>query len=787
MTLRIIPLLVFLLSYTYGWSFEYKDSLLNVINNSANSNRENKANALIELSKFYWTSQTDSAISLSNQVIQLGEEMGSDKVVGDGYFNLGMIEYVNGSFSNGLSSFEKASQRYKIEGDVFLIAQSLYQGGVCHRKLKQNVEALELVQEAFDILKDTKNNQLTYSLAKELGELYALEKDLEKADYYFNESLKIAEFYADSAALIDSYISVGCFYQDISENNKSLNSFYSALKLVSPNNKQQFAQLYNLIGETHLQKNELKEANQFFSLGLVAAKEGNSKLAQSRSHFNLSKIYEMQQKYALALIEYKLFNQINDSINLVLKTQTISSLQAKYDNAHMSKEMHLKDLQVEKSEIEKLESELESQNQAFQNKLIIGGLVLVLVFGLVLLFAFRRQKNLNIKLNQLSIVAREIENTVIIADKDGELEWINTSYQRNYGLDINQFKQKFGSNILKNPPSEEIALKMNTVLQDKITVQYFLSNEDVDGNERHLRTTLTPTVDSDGEIDKIILIDTDITDLIQAERQITSQRDEMQHIYNQVKESIDYAQMIQAAVLPHHSKIKKFFDDYYLFYQPKDVVSGDFYFVEETEKHIYFAGADCTGHGVPGAIMSVICHNLLENAVHRGLENTDDILRELNTQIIRKLRQSADEEEHIKDGLDIALCRLSKSDADKEKRVLQFSGAHSALYVLENDELRELKPDRVHLGMPLKNKDNITKQDLLISKGCEIVMFSDGFPDQKGEVTGKKYYYKPFRELIKEVSQLPSDKKTEHLSEKFARWKGAKSQADDVFVWGLKI
>lgn len=784
---RITPLLILLLSYFYGWSFDYKDSLFNVINNSAPANRLNKANALIELSKFYWTNQTDSAISFSHQVILLGEDMDNDKIIGDGYFNLGMIEYVNGSFSSGFNSFEEASEHYKLSGDEFLISQSLYQGGICLRKIGQNLEALAIVQEAFDLVKDSHNNQLAYSLAKELGELYALESDIENADSYFKKSIKIAQFHADSVALIDSYISAGCFYQDISENNKSLNSFYSALKLINPSNKQLLSQLYNFIGEAHLQKNELNEANDFFSLGLLTAKEGNSKLAQSRSHYNLSKIYEIQQKYALALIEYKLFSQINDSINFVLKTQTITGLQAKYDNAHMSKEMHLKDLQVEKSEIDKLESELEVQNQAFQNKLIIRGLVIVLVFGVVLLYAFRKQRKLNIKLDQLSIVAREIENTVIITDREGEIEWMNASYKRNYGLDINQFKEKFGSNILKSSYSDEIALKMDQVLRDKKTVQYFLSIEDVKGSERHLRTTLTPKLNSEKEIEKIILIDTDITDLIQAERQITSQRDEMQSVYNQVKESIDYAQMIQQAVLPHHSKINKFFDENYLFYQPKDVVSGDFYFVEETEKYIYFAGADCTGHGVPGAIMSVICHNFLENSVHKGNEDTDEILRDLNAQIIKKLRQSTDEDEHIKDGLDIALCRLSKADVGSDKRLLQFSGAHSPLYIIDNKELTELKPDRVHLGMPLQNIDSITKQELLVSKGSELVMFSDGFVDQKGEATGKKYYYKPFRELIMEVGVLPSSQKSEHLRKTFAEWKGVKSQADDVFVWGLKI
>ena len=648
-------------------------------------------------------------------------------------------------------------------------------------------DGIKAIEKGYKLIIETHHHQLAYSMSKELGEMYALTKDSVSAEKFFKEALKISEFHADSAAIIQSNISLGCFYQEIAENKKSLNSFHNALKIIHPSNKQLLAQIYNLIGESLLLDNQLQEATNYFNLGLVAAKEGGSKLAQSRSHFNLSKIYELQQKYALALIEFKLFNQINDSINTVLKTQSISELQAKFDNVNMSKELHFKDLQVEQSEIEMLESQIEVQNQSFQKKLIIGSLAIVLFFGLILLFAFRKQRHLNVKLDQLSIVAREIENTVIITDKDGEVEWMNDSYYRKYGLDMDGFKQKYGNNILKNPLNLKIKSKIDEAISEKKTVQYFLTNLDKNGDEKHLRTTLTPTVDEDGEVKKLILIDTEITDLIEAERQVTSHRDELQNVYTQVSESIDYALRIQEAILPHPSKIKKFFQEYYLLYKPKDVVSGDFYFVEETEKYVFFAGADCTGHGVPGALMSVICHNLLENAVHRGVENTNDILLELNDQIIKKLRQSSNADDHIKDGLDIALCRITKSEKGLPSRTLQYSGAHSGIYIVYEGNLEEIKPDRIHLGMPIKQDKSITLNEIQVKQGAEIIIFSDGFVDQKGERTGKKFYYEPFRNVVLNVSKMDSNKKTEFLLAEFDSWKGGLTQADDVFVWGLKI
>ncbi len=782
-----ILFIVFSLVWMQASAFQYKDSLIDVVNNNAVSNRENKANALLELSRFYWASLTDSALSMSQKVIEIGEELDNPKIIADGYFNIGMIEYVNGSFSNGYASFIKASEFYLEIKDQLSEANCLYHGGICLRNLGQINDAKNWVQKGFDIVSKTHNNQLAFSMSYELGELYALLNENDIADNYFNEAIKIAKFHGDSNAVVSSYIGLGCFYQDISELNKSLISFNNAFKHTHPSNKQVIAQLYNHIGETHLLNNKLQEAADNFNLALITAKEANSKLVQSRSHFNLSKIYEIQQKYALALIEYKLYSQINDSVNSVLKTQSISELQAKFDNVSLSKEMQLKDLEFEKSELAKKESEMQLKNQALQNKLIFGGLCLALLFGIGLGIAFRRQKKLNIKLDELGAVAKEIDNTVIIADKNGDVKWLNESYYRKYGLTLEGFKEKYGGNILKNFPTKKIEEKFEVAISQKKTVQYLLTNKDKDGNERHLRSTLTPTLNKDGEIEKFILIDTEITDLIEAEKKITKHRDKLHNVYTQISESIDYAQRIQDAILPHSDLISKHFKESYLLYAPKDVVSGDFYFIQETEDYVFFAGADCTGHGVPGALMSVICHNLLENAINQNITETNEILFELNVQLIKKLKQGADAKEHIKDGLDIALCRLSKNDIGQPVRVIQYSGAHSPIYIIHEKEISVINPDRIHLGMPIENKELISKNIIEIHANSELILFSDGFPDQKGGTKKKKFFYQPFRELLLETSQLPNDKKKEYLVQKFNNWKGNLKQADDVFVWSLKI
>lgn len=755
------------------------DSLRKVALGKIEVPKSNRVQAMLELSKFTWASNPDSSLSLTTQALDLAEDLGDPVIIGDVWFDLGMIGYINGSFKSGLSDFEESVKVYEKAGEVFKLANSYYQGGLCLKELGEYNQAVSWFEKAKNTLPDMQFYQLSFSVANELGECYFSNGDTLHAKENYNEAIKIAKYHEDTSAIIKAHISLGVFFNDVSQINEAVVEFNKAIKLVAPSNKMLLAQLYNHLGESYILKNDLNQANKSFSLALTLANESKSVVAKAKTHFNLSKLYEIQQKYALALIEYKLYTSLHDTIKN-LKTKDISSLQAKFDNANKDQEMKLKDLEMARSEAE---SKQKLANEAFKQNVMIGGFVVVGLFGFLLLLAFRRQKIANKKLDQLGMVAKEIENTVIITDGEGNVEWINESYKRKYGLGLEEFKEKYGENIFDNPPTEEFKSKVELAKRDKKTVQFYLSNTDKDNRQRNIKSTLTPRLNENGDISNFILIDTEVTELVIAEQQITKQRDKLSGLYDQLSESIDYAKRIQEAVLPHHSKISRYVEEYYLQYLPKDGVSGDFYFIEETDAHIYLAGADCTGHGVPGALMSVICYNLLENAVHRYTE-TDEILAELNNQLIKKLRQSTDDSEHIKDGLDIALVRISK---DNQNLSLQFSGAHSAIYLVTEGVLQEMKPTRIHLGQNQISAEAIKKSTLEINKETEVVFFSDGFPDQKGGTKGKKFYYPPFRELISTVNQLPQDEKLKHLNKVFSKWKIGKDQTDDVLVWGLKI
>jgi ligand-binding sensor domain-containing protein/serine phosphatase RsbU (regulator of sigma subunit) len=262
--------------------------------------------------------------------------------------------------------------------------------------------------------------------------------------------------------------------------------------------------------------------------------------------------------------------------------------------------------------------------------------------------------------------------------------------------------------------------------------------------------------------------------------------EEQKHVVEEknkhITESINYAQRIQNAILPENEYIKSLFSDYFIYYQPKEIVSGDFYWFGQKDDKIIFAAVDCTGHGVPGALMSMIGNTLLNEIINgKGIIEADEILNQLRSDIIYALKQK-DALESQKDGMDIALCVL-----DKKENTLEFSGAHNSLYHFRNDVFSELKGDTQAIGYEKKEKQPFVKNKLTVQPGDMLYLFTDGFADQKGGNEKKKFYYKPFRELFAAIKNEPMMKQEEILRKTFNNWKGDIEQIDDVLVIGIRL
>lgn len=263
---------------------------------------------------------------------------------------------------------------------------------------------------------------------------------------------------------------------------------------------------------------------------------------------------------------------------------------------------------------------------------------------------------------------------------------------------------------------------------------------------------------------------------------IVEQKEIVEEKNRHITDSIEYAQRIQNAILPEKAYIDTLFDNYFIYYQPKETVSGDFYWFSEKDDKIIFATVDCTGHGVPGALMSMIGHSQLNEIINgKGITETDQILNHLRANVINILKQK-DTPESQKDGMDMGICVF-----DKRKKLLEFSGAHHSLYYVHNGILKDIKGDVFAIGFEKREQQPFTKNVLEITEGDIIYMNTDGFADQKGGPEKKKFFQRQFRQLLESLykEDMPTQKAI--LSETFNNWKGELEQIDDVLIIGIRF
>jgi serine phosphatase RsbU (regulator of sigma subunit) len=220
----------------------------------------------------------------------------------------------------------------------------------------------------------------------------------------------------------------------------------------------------------------------------------------------------------------------------------------------------------------------------------------------------------------------------------------------------------------------------------------------------------------------------------------------------------------------------------FIFFKPKDVVSGDFYWIhKDQEENIFFTVADCTGHGVPGAFMSMIGTSLLnEIIIEKGIKETDKILSEMRSQIIKSLHQEEDGAQ--KDGMDISLCKLNM-----KKKTLEFSGAHNSLIHVRGEELKTYRGDHQPVGLLLGDKKAFTKQKVNLKKDDMLYIYSDGYQDQFGGAKGKKYKGANFKKMLLKISTETEPKQLSLIEKEFVYWMNDFEQIDDVCVMGVRI
>ena len=264
---------------------------------------------------------------------------------------------------------------------------------------------------------------------------------------------------------------------------------------------------------------------------------------------------------------------------------------------------------------------------------------------------------------------------------------------------------------------------------------------------------------------------------------LQSKNQEIRTKNQEIVESIHYAKRLQSAILPAKKLVNGHLEESFIIYQPKDIVSGDFYWVNPlSESKVLFAAVDCTGHGVPGAFVSIVGYNLLNKMV-------DDLKISLPSEILINLNKymadalSHEGETNVKDGMDISLCLL-----DKENLKLEFSGANNPLYIIRKGELIEIKGDKLAIGSYYFREERFFNNHIIdLQKNDMIYSFTDGYADQFGGPKGKKFMYKQFKKLLIDMAEKPLSEQKPILINNFEQWRGDLEQVDDICIIGVRV
>jgi len=605
-----------------------------------------------------------------------------------------------------------------------------------------------------------------------IGSVYLAQTNYKAALQNYLRSLEIKDQLNDQVGLIQSYKDIGILYYQMSANDTTnlilaLNFCKRAATLNQKiDNKELHANLCDYIGLIYLAKKQIDSALIFFEQEKITAIKLKNDIFLAKSIEGEANCHTDNKNYSKALDilkqALKIYILNNENVG---KANVYNRLGLNYfmlNNFEKAIFYFLKsnELATQYSLVETQKENLERLSElfAFTKK-------------------FEKAYTYHLKYKKLNDSINYDENNRIIAQM-----------QLQYGLDkkqkedeIEKQKQLARLNQMRwFTYSLAIGFILMTLLivfvyrnfRNKKKANFLLTQKNIEIEKQHI--TLKHLNQ----------------ELSQQKEEITQQRDEL-HLKSKIIEnknhditdSIHYARKIQAAVLPPDDILDDCSMEHFILYKPRDIVSGDFYWIRRIKNFLYIAVADCTGHGVPGAFMSMLGVSLLNETVNRrNLNNPDEVLNNLRHNLKKALWQTGKVSE-TKDGMDIALCVI-----DSETNLLQYAGANNELYIFRADgEFIEIKPDKMPVGAHPKEKTPFTNHEFTLLKGDTIYMFSDGYVDQFGGDKDTKFLTRRFKQMLSTIYNKPMNEQLEIVDQTIENWKGKTEQIDDISLMGLRI
>lgn len=572
---------------------------------------------------------------------------------------------------------------------------------------------------------------------------------------------------------------IGSIYELQGNYSKALDFYFEALKRLDElKEEKDKAQIYGNIGNVYYQQGNYSKALEYHFKALALFKKYKDKRGQAITMSNIAPSYHEQKNYKKALQYYsnalEIFKQIESKRGIANNLGNIGSLY--YDQGDFKKALEYYFMAL------KVSREGGFQQSEANNLGNLGSTYL----------AMKQYSKAEKYLKQAEDLYRELGTLYYLKGILGSLADL---YEKRGNYKLALLYHKEYTKVQDSLTSEENRKALQTMevkyQYEKAKIQReaeFQKQLAIQKKEKEKQETITIAVT--GGLLLVLFFSFLLYHRLQITRkqkrtiehqkaELETQKRIIEEKNKDIVESITYAARLQRALLPPREKLSELLPQSFLLYMPKDIVSGDFYYMEGVSNYVFLAVGDCTGHGVPAAMMTMICSSALMRAIkEEKLVNTDEILNRVKE--IVKERVSL-HEKHLLEGMDISLIRIDKH----EKGVIQFSGINHVAVLIRETGVEEFKTDRSPYG--LYHPDPFSRIIIHAEEGSMLYLFTDGYPTQFGGQKGKPLMKKRFVKILEQISIFPVDKQEEELETAFFKWKGELDQVDDVCVAGIRI
>ncbi len=814
-----------------------KDSLLQTLKTTEG---DNKIPLYLSIAEEYSRQNKDTALMYADSAIELSIRQQNESYMADAYAKTGEVYFNNDEFDRSMEYLLLAKESYIQLGEKSKQADMNNYLSMVYYYKNDYEKALDYAQESIELAEDLNRKELKAEALWYEGRIYNRIGKGEEAIDGYHKALEIYEELGERNQIANILNGIGSYYSARTDYQNAIEYYERTLKIHEElGNERGLGIVMNNLGNQHLQLGNFDEAFNYyqqaseifreidFDRGTAATLTGMAIIYESLEQFNsvldvYQEVLEIRRKqgdkYELAntlsniAVTYSLM--LNDSLESIYgpnyqDTIYINGLQSGIEFGQKSIEYNLQALNLRReighsrgvaitlanlgtvyqslgnfdkaneffTEWMELPEEVQDDDTKVSVNIGLGRYALYEEDFSQAIIYFNNAYRLANEINRKTYIREAARNLSDLYEKTNNFERALEYFKRFHNVNNSLIQENTRNQI------HEMQVKYETEAQEKEN-EILRKNQLI--NETKLKNSRRALIAS------IIILLVFAVLVIQLIRQNNLRRKANEELAKknqliieqtqEIRDSIQYASRIQNALLPPESYMYKLLPEQFLIYRPRDIVSGDYYWMKEKGDKVVTIVADCTGHGVPGAFMSMLGIAFLNEifSKHEKL-STDLVLNELRSQVMTSLHQTGKEGES-QDGMDVSLFII-----DRKKMELEYSGANNSLVIFRNGEMIELQADKMPIGIYTSTDKSFSRKEIKLEKNDMLYAFSDGYPDQFGGPKGKKFMIRKFKALLGKIHNLPVDEQKKSLEKTLEEWMADTSQIDDILVMGVRV